>query len=82
MLSTGLKNRQIITTIHHKWTSTRINSFSTSSAVDLNINGKDGHYDIIIAGGGMVGTTLASSLGLFCKICFWITFSYSPSLVL
>lgn len=69
MLSTGLKNRQIITIIHHKWTSTRINSFSTSSAVDLNLNGKDGNYDIIIAGGGMVGTTLASSLGSYFVKC-------------
>lgn len=65
MLSTGLKNRQITTIIHQKWISTRMNSFSTSLAVDLNTNGKDGHYDIIIAGGGMVGTALASSLGWF-----------------
>lgn len=65
MLSTSLKNRQITSIIHHKWILTRINSFSTSTAVDLSSNGKDGHYDIIIAGGGMVGTALASSLGLF-----------------
>lgn len=65
MLSTGLKNSQITATKHHKWILTRINSFSTSSSIDLNSNGKDGHYDIIIAGGGMVGTALASSLGLF-----------------
>lgn len=65
MLSTGLKNRQITSIIHHKWILTRINTFSTSPAVDLSTISKDGHYDIIIAGGGMVGTALASSLGWF-----------------
>lgn len=31
----------------------------------ISSSGSDSHYDIIIAGGGMVGTTLACTLGKF-----------------
>jgi hypothetical protein len=59
------KSRSIYSYIHitNNVRANKIKFLCREAATSPTLNDKNSHYDIIVAGGGMVGTTLASTLG-------------------
>lgn len=62
-----LLNVQILRRVLSRSTICSVHQFSSASTV----NTEKPHYDVIIAGGGLVGVSLAVSLGIICIVYFF-----------